>query len=147
MKRQVLHTLLRNVSGEAAGEIWNWSLSGVESRLGASLAPNFGLFSVWFSSSVSRMLPIAIPIALHDYETMVAKISFENCSFSVTGNNNIPKSCCPRRSHCESENATTRHGVPALARIEPFHSQEWSISNFPWGLTRIIKSHSILFYP
>ena len=30
MKSQVLHTVWCNISGEAAGEIWNWSLSGVK---------------------------------------------------------------------------------------------------------------------
>ena len=29
MKSQVLHTVWCNISGEAAGEIWNWSLLGV----------------------------------------------------------------------------------------------------------------------
>ena len=30
MKSQVLHTVWCNISGEAAGEIWNWSLLGVK---------------------------------------------------------------------------------------------------------------------
>ena len=30
MKSQVLHTVWRSVSGEAAGEIWHWSLLGVK---------------------------------------------------------------------------------------------------------------------
>ena len=30
MKSQVLHTVWCNISGESAGEIWNWSLSGVK---------------------------------------------------------------------------------------------------------------------
>ena len=30
MKSQVLHTVWRSISGEAAGEIWNWSLSGLK---------------------------------------------------------------------------------------------------------------------
>ena len=30
MKRQVLHTVWCNISGEAAGEIWNWLLLGVK---------------------------------------------------------------------------------------------------------------------
>ena len=30
MKTQVLHTVRCNISGEAAGEFWNWSLSGVK---------------------------------------------------------------------------------------------------------------------
>ena len=30
MKSQVLHTVWRNITGEAAGGIWNWSLLGVE---------------------------------------------------------------------------------------------------------------------
>ena len=30
MKSQVLHTVWCNISGEAAGEIWHWSLSGVK---------------------------------------------------------------------------------------------------------------------
>ena len=30
MKSQVLHTVWCNISGEAAGEIWTWSLLGVE---------------------------------------------------------------------------------------------------------------------
>ena len=29
MTSQVLHTVGRNISDEAAGEIWNWSLVGV----------------------------------------------------------------------------------------------------------------------
>ena len=34
MKTQVLHTVWCNISGEAAGEIWNWSLSGVKGLKG-----------------------------------------------------------------------------------------------------------------
>ena len=30
MKRHVLHTVWCNISGEAAGEIWKWSLLGVK---------------------------------------------------------------------------------------------------------------------
>ena len=30
MKSQVLHTVWCNISGEAAGEIWNWSLFGMK---------------------------------------------------------------------------------------------------------------------
>ena len=30
MKSQVLHTVWHSISGEAAGEIWHWSLSGVK---------------------------------------------------------------------------------------------------------------------
>ena len=30
MKSKVLHTVWCNISGEAAGEIWQWSLSGSE---------------------------------------------------------------------------------------------------------------------
>ena len=30
MKNQVLHTVWCNISGEAAGEIWHWSLLGVK---------------------------------------------------------------------------------------------------------------------
>ena len=30
MKSQILHTVWCNSSGEAAGEIWNWSLLGVK---------------------------------------------------------------------------------------------------------------------
>ena len=30
MERQVLPTVWCNISGEAAGEIWNWSLLGVK---------------------------------------------------------------------------------------------------------------------
>ena len=30
MENQVLHTVWCNISGEAAGDIWNWSLLGVE---------------------------------------------------------------------------------------------------------------------
>ena len=32
MKSQVLHTVWCNISGEAAGEIWNWSLLGMKGR-------------------------------------------------------------------------------------------------------------------
>ena len=41
MKSQVLHTVWCNISGEAAGEIWHWSLLGVK-----------GL-NVWLSGSLS----------------------------------------------------------------------------------------------
>ena len=33
LKSQVLHTVWCNISGRAAGEIWNWSLLGVKARL------------------------------------------------------------------------------------------------------------------
>ena len=34
MKCQVLHTVWCNISGETAGEIWNWSFSGVFKKVG-----------------------------------------------------------------------------------------------------------------
>ena len=34
MKNQVLHTVWYNISGEAAGEIWTWSLLGVKGLRG-----------------------------------------------------------------------------------------------------------------
>ena len=40
MKSQVLHTLWPNISGEAAGETWNWSLLGVKGLM------NFGSFFI-----------------------------------------------------------------------------------------------------
>ena len=45
MENQVLHTVWCNISGEAAGDIWNWSLLGVE---GLSLQnfPASGLSSI-----------------------------------------------------------------------------------------------------
>ena len=36
MKSQVLHTVWCNISGEATGEIWNWSLLGVKSERGGA---------------------------------------------------------------------------------------------------------------
>ena len=39
MKSQVLHTVWCNTSGEAAGEIWNWSLLGVKG-FKSSIFPN-----------------------------------------------------------------------------------------------------------
>ena len=37
MKSQVLHTVWRNISCEAAGEIWQLSLSGVKGLIGKFL--------------------------------------------------------------------------------------------------------------
>ena len=48
MKSQVLHTVWRSISGEAAGESWHWSLSGVK---GLSHR-NFALFFETLNSSI-----------------------------------------------------------------------------------------------
>ena len=45
MKSQVLHTVWCNISGEAAGEIWNWSLLGVK---GLRAAPTAHALYQWF---------------------------------------------------------------------------------------------------
>ena len=36
MQSQVLHTVWCNISGEAAGEIWHWSLLGVKGLINAA---------------------------------------------------------------------------------------------------------------
>ena len=51
MKNQVLHTLTRNISGEASGEIWNRSLLGVK-----------GLESLMFTTFDPR--PLCFSVAL-----------------------------------------------------------------------------------
>ena len=40
-KSKVLFTVWRNIYGEAAGEIWNWSLLGVKGLIDAAFDSNF----------------------------------------------------------------------------------------------------------
>ena len=37
MKSQVLHTVWHSISGEAAGDIWHWSLTGLKGLMGLQL--------------------------------------------------------------------------------------------------------------
>ena len=52
MESQVLHTVWRNISGEAAGEIWNWSLLGVK---GFKASP----LSTWRPLAISQLKAFA----------------------------------------------------------------------------------------
>ena len=51
MKSQVLHTVRCNIFGEAAEEIWNWSLFGVK---GLTCGSNGFTFLSWYHDNLTR---------------------------------------------------------------------------------------------
>ena len=51
MKSQVLHTVWCNISGEAVGEIWNWTLFGAKGSNAKTLTP----LTIWLPVKLSSV--------------------------------------------------------------------------------------------
>ena len=56
MKSQVLHTVWCNISGEAAGEIWTWSLLGVKGLAGYFRTTTSQARESWFVFNIILLL-------------------------------------------------------------------------------------------
>ena len=79
MKSQVLHTVQCNISAEAAGEIWHWSLLGVK---GLKLA----LLSKWQQIGTRMAFPCLITLSiLHTLHWMPEKVSGYFVKYAVEG--------------------------------------------------------------
>ena len=78
MKSHVLHTVWCNISGEAAGEIWNWSLLGVR-----ELTPSFHSFSIgscpW--PCPAQCAPMCSPLCCRGYGRQQTFPSYRGASF------------------------------------------------------------------
>ena len=88
MENQVLHTVWCNISGEAAGDIWNWSLLGVEGLRYSTLLTTkravLLIVAVWLASFVPHLLlyltcaekdPAGPPRAFDFFDIVVFEIS------------------------------------------------------------------------
>ena len=122
MKSQVLHTVWCNISGEAAREIWNWSLLGGRLNLEHIVDEICSICTI-------QLIQAADP-------TCFLFLSFSGYP-CITPNSSIGQWQLPvpwkQRILGDSKPDPTQH----------FHSQEWSISIFPCSLSRNIASHSI----
>ena len=82
MKSQVLHTVWSNISGEAVGGIWNWSLVGVKG-LTMTLQPLNGSSLLRSAISPARTLlhhPLLSPCPVsHPFFTLLPLLFLSSC--------------------------------------------------------------------
>ena len=159
MKSQVLHTTWCNISGEAAGGIWNWSLLGVKVLnvywlRYRCMSSRYAVFTVhWlvqtgscFSVAAVRQLSLAHFITRKHKAEWVAKTKPENIAAHVCATKVLRKFIlwfsCASLSH---DAKISCPGVVLLQRQKTNGSPKPHMRNI--GKTRSSKPHSLTFPP
>ena len=111
MKTQVLHTVWCIISGEAAGEIWNWSLMGVK----------------WLTntSTVKPVLPAGH--TNHQARHRMYHIFVMRGPLSASSQNNLLSVCTPQRAKKSVSDFSfqRKSTAPSFARRSEHNSRCW----------------------
>ena len=133
MKSQVLHTVWWNISGEAVGEIWNWSLLGVK---GLSILPRSvsgTLFPQLFPAQQRKLLHFK-PCGLSAVLTSAGRS--HSCPSPVAGRCSSARwGCCPGTAARRAPGG----GRLRSSRLSGTVHRTWRACLVKWSQRRRIK--------